>query len=337
MGDLVLSWSGQPYDRVMPLITGEVKPAGITLEYQGLPGGIPGLFYEQLKFERYDLSEMSFSSFLVERSKGYPYRLLPVFHNRNFSYTQIAIRKASGIRQDHVEDLKGRSLAVGDYQQTGALWVRGVLQHEFGIHPREIEWVQTRGQTFSHTGLSGSKPPEGVKLRYANASTGDLFLRGEIDSSWGYGVSESSVDRRGADVRGNPEFPLLFTDPKAEAIRYFKKTGIFPPHHTTAVRGSILEKHPWVAGSLMDAFEKAKQIAITRLKNLPPTLMVFGGLYLQEVEENLGKDPFVYGVKANAAAIDMVQTISVEQGLTPKKQALDEIFPEEVLIAEERL
>lgn len=337
MSDLVLSWSGQPYDRVMPLITGEVKPDGITLEYKGLPGGIPGLFYEQLKFERFDVSEMSFSSFLVERAKGYPYRLLPVFHNRNFSYTQLAIRKSSGIRQNHVEDLKGRSLAVGDYQQTGALWVRGVLQHEFGIHPREINWVQTRGKNFSHTGVSGSKPPEGVNLRHADASIGDLFLRGEIDAAWGYGPHVSSVDRRGADVRDNPEFPLLFTDPKAEAIRYFKKTGIFPPHHTTAVRESILKEHPWVANSLLEAFEEAKRIAISRLKSLPPTLLVFGGLYLQEVEQNLGKDPFVYGVKANAAAIDMVQTMSVEQGLTQKKQALDEIFPDEVLIAEERL
>ena len=110
MADIHLTFAMQPYDRVLPLITGEVKPAGITLEYQGLPGGIPGTFYEQLKFQRYDLSEMSFSSFLVERSKGYPYRLLPVFHNRNFSYTQIAIRSASGIRRDHPEDLRGRQI-----------------------------------------------------------------------------------------------------------------------------------------------------------------------------------------------------------------------------------
>lgn len=337
MSDIVLSWSGQAYDRVMPLITGEVKPEGIKLEYQGLPGGIPGLFYDQLKFQRFDVSEMSFSSFLVERAKGYPYRLLPVFHNRNFSYTQLVIRRGSGIRQDHVEDLKGKRLAVGDYQQTGALWVRGVLQHEFGIHPREINWVQTRGKNFSHTGVSGSRPPEGVNLRHADASIGDLLLRGEIDASWGYGPHVSSVDRQGADVRGNPEFPLLFTDPKAEAIRYFKKSGIFPPHHTTAVRESILQQHPWVATSLQDAFERAKTLAMQRLRNQPPTLLVFGGLYMEEIEQNLGKDPFAYGVKINTAAIDMVQTMSLEQGLTSRKQPLDEIFAEEIFIAEERL
>ncbi|MCH8991004.1 MAG: Ig-like domain-containing protein [Acidobacteria bacterium] len=39
----------------------------------------------------------------------------------------------------------------------------------------------------------------------------------------------------------------------------------------------------------------------------------------------------------NAKAIDMVQTYSVEQGLTPRKQPLEEIFAEEVILAEESL
>src|SRR5713101_1542417 len=98
MADLHLSFAMTPYDRVLPLITGEVKPAGITLDYQGMPGAVPGVFYDQLKYGRYDVSEMSFSSTLVDRAKGWPYRLLPVFHNRNFSYTSIVIRQSSGIR-----------------------------------------------------------------------------------------------------------------------------------------------------------------------------------------------------------------------------------------------
>lgn len=337
MPDLVLSFAMTPYDRVMPLITGEVKPVGITLEYLGMPGGVPGVFYEQLKFGRYDLSEMSFSSFLVERAHGWPYRLLPVFHNRNFSYTNIVIRKASGIRQDHPEDLKGKRFGVMDYQQTAGLWIRGVLQHEFGIHPEDMEWVQTRGEHFSHTGASGTKPP--VKLTYANADFGTLFERDEIDASMGYGApSDSSVDRAvKVDIRNHPDYPLLFSDPKSEGARYYRKTGIYPPHHTTAIRETIIEKHPWVSMSLMEAFERSKKIAIERLSERPPTLMVFGNQYMREVRELMGPDPFVYGIKANAKAIDMVQQISAEQSLTPRKQAIEEIFPQEVFIAEERL
>ena len=333
MADLHLSFAMTPYDRVMPLISGEVKPAGITLDYQGMPGGVPGVFYDQLKFGRYDVSEMSVSSSLVERSKGWPYRLIPVFHNRNFSYTNIVIRQSSGIRVDHPEDLKGKRFAVGDYQQTAAMWIRGVLQHEFGITPQDMDWVQTRAENYSHTGASGTKPP--VRISYATAGEGTLFLRGEIDASMSWGESASALSREGVDIRGNPDFTLLFSDPKAEAVRFFKKNGIYPPHHTTAVRESILKEHPWVATSLFDAFQEAKKLAATRARN--QTLFVFATQYLDEVRSVFGPDPYAYGLKANTAAIEMVQTISVEQGLTPQKQPLSEIFADEILLAEERL
>jgi 4,5-dihydroxyphthalate decarboxylase len=335
MPDLVLSFAMTPYDRMLPLIQGEVKPAGIRLEYQGMAGGVPGVFYDQLKFQRYDLSEMSFSTYLIERAKGFSYRLLPVFHNRNFSYTDIVISKASGIRQDQPEDLKGKRFAIGDYQQTGGLWIRGVLLHEWGIKPDDMTWYQTRGEHYSHTGGSGTRPP--VTLRYADAGIGTLFRRGEIDAAWGFGGGEggSALARADEDVRGDPNFMRLFSDPRAEAMRYYRKTGIFPPHHTTAIRESILEQHPWAAVSLMNAFEESKRIAISRMRN--QTLFVFPQLNIEELNVNLGPDPFAYGIKANAAAIDMVQTISLEQSLTRKKQPLEEIFPLELFYSEERL
>ncbi len=335
MTDLHLSFAMTPYDRVVPLITGEVKPAGITLDYQGMPGAVPGVFYDQLKFQRYDLSEMSFSSFLVDRAKGWPYRILPVFHNRQFFYTTIVIRRSSGIRVGHPEDLKGKRFAVGDYQQSAALWIRGVLQHEYGVTPQDMEWVQTRGEHYSHTGASGTRPP--VKLTYASKPASTLFLNREIDAamSWlGIG-EENALERRGEDIRGNPDFTLLYDDPRAEAIRYYHKTGIYPPQHTTAIRESILGEHPWVAVSLLNAFEEAKRQAMTRTRN--QTLFVFTNQYMEEVRSIFGPDPFAYGVKRNLPATDFVQTISVEQSLTPKKQPLNEIFPEEILLAEERL
>ena len=221
MGDLRSSFAMTPDDRVLPLITGEVKPAGITLDYQGMPGAVPGVFYNQLKFQRYDVSEMSFSSFLVERTKGWPYLLLPVFHNRNFFYTTIVILKSSGIRQDHPEDLKGKRFAVGDYQQSAAMWIRGVLLHEYGITPQDMDWVQTRGENYSHTGASGTKPP--VNISYATKPASELFLSGELGAAmtWLGMGNESALERQGKDLRGDPDYTYLFSDPKAEAIRYF--------------------------------------------------------------------------------------------------------------------
>jgi hypothetical protein len=193
MADLHLSFAMTPYDRMLPLIHGEVKPDGITLEYQGMPGAVPGVFYDQLKFQRYDVSEMSFSSFLIDRAKGWPYRILPVFHNRNFSYTSIAIRRASGIRQDHPEDLKGKRFAIGDYQQTGGLWIRGVLLHEFDVKPQDMVWYQTRGQNYSHTGASGTSRRWSCITRRRDRHA--VHAR-RIDAAWGMGGGGGEIHRR---------------------------------------------------------------------------------------------------------------------------------------------
>ncbi|MCL5961826.1 MAG: hypothetical protein M1358_21345 [Chloroflexi bacterium] len=344
MADLKLSFAMTPYDRVLPLINGEVKPDGITLEYAGMPGAVSRVFYEQIKFRRFDVSEMSMSSFLRMRSIHWPYLMLPVFHNRNFSYTYVHIRKSSGIRRDHPEDLKGKRIGIGDYQQSLGLWTRGILDMEFGVKPEDVIWYQERGEHFSHTGASGKsglKLPQNVTLHYARADFTSMFLNGELDASTGLGFRLGKRDasglNRGGDYQPNPDVVTLFSDPKREAIRFFQKTGIFPPHHTTVVRESIIEEHPWVAISLMEAFEESKRIAAERLRQLPPTLMIFGQHYLLEIDEVFGPDPFVYGVRPNAKALDMVQTFSVQQGLTERKQPWDELFPEEVIYREERL
>jgi 4,5-dihydroxyphthalate decarboxylase len=345
MADIRLSLAMTPYDRVIPLINGEVKPDGITLDYVGMPGAVPRVFYEQIKFQRYDISEMSMSSYLRMRSIGWPYRMLPVFHNRSFSYTAIHIRLSSGIRQGHPEDLKGKRIGIGDYQQSLGLWTRGILEMEFGIKPQDMVWYQERGEHFSHTGASveaGLAFPSKVTLHYAKTDFGTMYLMGELDASTSISVGPemgpvSGIDREHASISGNTDIVTLFPDPRQEAIRFFEKTGIYPPHHTTAVRESILEEHPWVAISLMEAFEESKRLAVERLRQLPPTLMVFGQHYLRELDEIFGPDPYPYGIKANAKAFDMAQTFSVQQELTERKQPLDEIFPQEVIYREERL
>jgi 4,5-dihydroxyphthalate decarboxylase len=327
VGEIRLSFAITPYDRVLPLLTGEIKPSGITLESEPFGNrfihNVPRIFYDQIKFQRYDVSEMSFSSFLIERAKGWPYYALPVFHNRNFRYANMVIRRDAGIRQDHPQDLKGKRFSIPDYQMTMGLWTRGILQHEFGIRPEDMHWLQTRGERFSLTGISAkaSNLPSRVKLTFANTEERDLFERGEADASITVGTD------------GLPDAVTLFSNPKAEAIRFYNKTGIYPPHHVTVVRESIVREHPWVALSLLDAFQSAKDLAIQRLAN--QTLLAFGEHYVAEERAMFGPDPFAYGVKVNANAIDMAQTISVEQGLTTRKASLDELFPEEILIADE--
>jgi 4,5-dihydroxyphthalate decarboxylase len=336
MKELELSFACTPYDRVQPLITGEVKPQGLALRYTDLPS--PDIFYRQLKFNQFDVSEMSFSSFLRARAQGWAYRMLPVFHNRTFSYTRILVRLAAGIRVGHPEDLRGKRVGVPDYQMSMALWTRGLLHHQFGLPPQEMEWVQERAERFSHGGATAFQPPPGLRFSYAATDFGTMFQRGELDATLIYvGRDNSALDRPKVALSRLRGVRPLFRDPRREALRSYRKLGFVPPHHITVVRESLLLEAPWAALSLMEAFERAKQLALRRLLRVPPSLLLFGAQELAQQRALFGDDPSPYGLQANAPAIQMAQTFSLEQGLTTAPQPWEELFPEELLIAEEGL
>ncbi len=150
-----------------------------------------------------------------------------------------------------------------EYQQTAALWTRGVLQHEFGVHPKDMEFWMERTPEKSHGGATGFKPPPGVVVHQvpADSSLGAMMLAGELDATVHYLSGRNLVDRSRADLAHHPDFKYLFPDPAAEGIRYYRKTGIFPINHQAVVRRDIYEKEPWVVLNLLKAFNKANDIA----------------------------------------------------------------------------
>jgi 4,5-dihydroxyphthalate decarboxylase len=145
------------------------------------------------------------------------------------------------------------------------------------------------------------------------------------------------MDRPKASLVGHPDYLWLYQDPEAEGLRYFRKHGVFPPQHTTVIRESIVQQHPWLARVLVQAFERSKKIALERVYRQPPSLVAFASAALARQRAVMGDDPYPYGLRngSNARALDMIQSFSVEQGLTPRKQAWNEIFPEELLVMED--
>ena len=163
--------------RTRPLIEGRVTAEGIRL----LPTVVhpSEMFWRQLKFQEFDVSEMSLSSLTIATAQGpTPWVGLPVFTMRNFFHTGILVRTDRGINRP--EDLRGKRVGVPEYQQTSALWTRGVLQHEYGVLARDMEWFMERLPERSHGGSTGFKPPKGVKLNYIPGSTniGEMLAKG---------------------------------------------------------------------------------------------------------------------------------------------------------------
>jgi 4,5-dihydroxyphthalate decarboxylase len=243
---------------------------------------------------------------------------------REFFHTRILVRTD---RISAPADLKGKRVGVPEYQQTAAIWGRGVLAHEFGVQPSDIEWFMERPPDKSHGGATGFAPPPGVKLNHIPPATniGEMLVRGELDATLLYLTHANLVDRSRIDLSRHPDIRPLFADHAAEARRYYAKTGLYPINHTVVVRRSLVERHPWIALNLFSAFLAAKnQIAGHADEYLLPFFSV--GLLGDDVKRALAADPMAYGIKAARPVLETIAAYVHEQGLSARRVQLDEIF-----------
>jgi 4,5-dihydroxyphthalate decarboxylase len=324
MAALQLSLIMGANDRSRPVLDGTVQADGIELTCTTAhPSEI---FWRQLHFQEFDVSEMSLSSLLMAMAHGNRDWIgLPIFTSRRFFHTWGWVRTDSGI--DKPQHLKGKRVGVPEYQQTAALWSRGVLKHEFGVEAEDLEWWMERTEERSHGGATGFQPPAGIRFNRipGDQSIGTLLMEGKLDATLLYITDNNLVDRSRLTLENNPDFRLLFPSPAAEGKRYFEKTGIFPINHGMVMRRSIYEQHPWVALNLFNAFRQAKEQAAARMRELTSTHVELG-LLGPDARKALSIDPYPYGVKSNQKVLETVAEYSHEQGLTPRVMRMDEIF-----------
>ena len=325
MAQLQLSIAMHPNARSLPVLDGHIKPDGIDLLVtHAHPSEI---FWRQLHFSEFDISEMSMSSLLILLASGNrDWVALPVFTTRRFFHTGMWARNDAGIAGP--ADLKGKRVGVPEYQQTAALWSRGALKHEFGVDATEIEWWMERTEAVSHGGATGFKPPAGVTLHRipATESMSSMLLAGKLDAALHYIVDKNLVDRSTVDLDESRDGHYLFADRKAESRRYFAKTGIYPINHGMVIRRSIVEQHPWVVLNLYRAFLEAKNRWLAGVSEAAEAHLETG-LLPPDAVAALRKDPFPYGIVDNRLVLETIARYSHEQGLTPRVMTLEEIFP----------
>lgn len=321
---LTLSAGFGPQPMTLAILGGSVQPEGIEL----LPTAVHGseLFWRQLKFADFDVSEMSISSLTISTAKGQREWIgLPVFSMRRFFHTGVLVRSGAGIEKP--ADLRGKRVGVPEYQQTAAVWTRGVLSDEFGVDPRDLHWFMERPPEQSHGGSTGFTPPPGVRLEYIPTTTniGEMLLAGTLDATLLYLSSPNLVDRSRIDLSNAREVRPLFPDARAEAHRYFAKTGIYPINHCFVVRRSIAEADPTIPRRLYDAFLRSKEAALRRKQSLLAPLAETGVL-TSAVRSALDADVMAYGVSGARKVLETATRFIHEQGLTSRRVGLEEIF-----------
>jgi 4,5-dihydroxyphthalate decarboxylase len=325
MPPLPLSLCVSRNPRTEPLLSGEVAPEGIDWAVSAVHPS--EMFWRQLKFADFDVSEMSLASLSIAASQGTrDWIALPIFTTRMFFHTRIVVRQDAGIESP--ADLAGKTVGVAEYQQTAAVWSRGALLHEFGVSPEQMTWWMERPPAKSHGGSTGFQPPPGVKLSYIppDVTMGDMLAAGDLDAAIVYLADRNLVDRSRQEAGAVPGLRTLFPDPMAEGVRYHRKTGIFPINHCVVVRAALLEKHPWIALNIYSAFLAAKEAAAAPLATAAEPWEQAGLVAPGTTKALQTADPLPYGVTANRPVFDALGTYLHEQGLIAHSLPIEELF-----------
>jgi 4,5-dihydroxyphthalate decarboxylase len=317
---LQLSVAVGPYDRMRPLVDGEVQIEGVDPTF--MLQEPEEIFFRALRHADYDICELSLSSYSVKTAAGTSaYVAIPVFPSRAFRHTSVYVNANAGISKP--EDLKGKRIGVPEYQLTANVWVRLFLEEEYGVKASDVTWVRGGYEDPTRVEKISLNLPEDVEL--VNAPEGKA-ISGMLDA----GEIDALIGPRAPSCfeRGSPNVKYLFDDPQAEAAAWYRKTRLFPIMHTLGIRRTLVEQHPWLPMSVMKAFEKSKAIALHRLTDTSATKVTlpFIETQLRAARALMGDDFWSYGFAANEHTLNRFLAQHHAEGLSSRLLEAKDLF-----------
>ncbi|MDU9005628.1 substrate-binding domain-containing protein [Sedimentitalea todarodis] len=317
---LKLSLAMGDYDRTRPIVDGRVQIDGVS----PLPMLLSPeeMFFRAFRHQAFDVTELSLSSYSISVARGDPqYVAIPVFLSRAFRHTSVYVRKDRGI--DGPEDLMGRRIGVAEYQLSANVWVRGILQEHHGVLPSDIIWIRGGMESPGRPEKIKVNLPTGVTMEDApeGATLNAMLAEGEIDGFVGPRAPRCFAE-------GHPQVGRLWEDSMVAAAAYYETTRIFPIMHVLGLRRTLADTHPWLPGALLKAFERARALAVEALADTSATkvTMPFVEDNLARAHRLMGPDPWTYGLPGNAHVLETFLGYHADQGLSPRRVAVDELF-----------
>lgn len=308
------------YDRNRPLFDGRVKIDGAKPVMMALSP--EEMFFRAMRHEAFDVCELSLSSHTLRTSRGdAPYVAIPAFVSRAFRHTGIIVRADSGIAEP--AQLKGRRVGLPEWQLTANVWIRALLEDEYGVRPQDIRWVRGGLEEPGRVEKVKLDLPDGVEIEEIgpNDTLKDMLADGRIDAFIGPRAPTTFVP-------GNPDLRWLFADPTAEAERYFRKTRIFPIMHVIGIRKSLAEKHPWLPVAVYKAFVQSKALTLEQLSETSATKVTlpFVEEQLRRARSLMGDDYWPYGIEKSRHVLEYFLDAHYRQGLSERKVKVEDLF-----------
>ena len=324
MGKTKITLACGSYDRTWALQNGQVQPEGVELNYIALPP--EELFWRMAVHGEFDASEFSMGAMSILLGRGDKRFVgIPAFPSRFFRHSSIFINTHAGIEKP--EDLKGKKMGVPDYTMTANTWIRGLLEHDYGVKPTDMKWYTAGLNEPGRKQRVKTQTIPGLSVTHSETATlNEMLDNGEIDAL--VGAREPDCFRE-----GSPNVARLFPDYKPVEVEYYKRTGIFPIMHLVVIKREIYEEQPWLAYSLYKAFVESKRRCeeeITKqsaLRYMLPWVIS----ELDETKRLMGDDYWPYGFKENQKVLQTFIDYSVEQGTVENRFNVEDYFATETI------
>jgi 4,5-dihydroxyphthalate decarboxylase len=308
------------YDRMVPLYSGEVEPEGVDLKFAVIDS--PSETFTRMIAGDFQAGEMSSSDFFRRTSAGTcPFVAIPVFPSRVFRHGMIYVNRNAAIESPR--DLEGKRVGVPHFPMTAALWIRGLLQREYGVDLSKIVWVQDTPLRSVGDGGAMQRALEARFLLETNTSGKSmetLLDEGSIDGFIGADIPEA--------MRKSPYVRRLFSNYKELEQDFYRRTKIFPIMHTVVIRRDVHEANPFVARSLFDALTRSKDIAREKMRYMGTLRAMLPWMIaeIEEIDAVFEGDPFVYGLEPNRPTLNAALGYLNDQALLAGPVSLDEAF-----------
>jgi 4,5-dihydroxyphthalate decarboxylase len=284
---------------------------------------IIGAFRRMVRDLEFDVCEMAPTTYMIARALGSPFIALPIFLMRRFHHGGFVVRPDSGIKTP--KDLEGKQVGVRAYSVTTGVWTRGIFVNEYGLDSSKVTWVVDDEEH-----VTTLKLPPNVVHAPEGKSLASMMAGGELQAAFSgpAGIGRAGPPTGAWEQRAQAStvtYPELIANVAEVEAQWFRRTGIYPIHGLVVIKTDVLAQHPGVARSLFDAFLKAKDAYVARLKAGEGD-SADDAKYRKMMA--LMSDPLPYGMAANRASIEALVTYSLQQKLIPSRPNLAQVFVE---------
>jgi 4,5-dihydroxyphthalate decarboxylase len=271
----------------MPLKCGEIQSSILQFDFDDVIEASDH-FKPMVRELAYDCGELAIVTYLQAGAYNKALILLPFVVSGNFHHKSIAYNAEKGDLAP--ADLAGRRVGVRTYSQTTGVWVRGILQNEYGVDLDKVAWV-----TFDDSHLAEYRDPPNCQRAPLGKKLVDMLLNREIDAAL-----------LGSNMPADPRLKSLIPDADAAAQVWSKKYGVTPINHMFVVKQSLCGERPDVVREIY------RMLAASRAAGPQPA------------PGSLGMTP--HGVEANRKSLELVIDYAFQQKIIPRRFTVDELF-----------